>query len=198
MSSYTTSYDVKMLAQVSFKQLEFSTDGDYEAFIDNVLVPQAQKIIDNHCNHDFNNHIGGTVTLDGTGKDHVIVKPEYCPLRSLSSVSIDGVAKTVGDFKVYPQYVAYDDGTFTQDEQNVVLVADYGYTSVPTDVEFVCASISANMLQYMLKSKLMPDFVLPSLEAGRLAATLMSSPQIFTAEHKAMLGKYTFIQIEVG
>lgn len=196
--TYATSYDAKMFAQVEYRQLGFSTDGDMESFIDGVLIPMAQKLIDNFCNHDFASHTGGTITLDGTGKKYVTVKPEYYPLQSLTSVSIDGVSKTVSDFKVYDQSILYD-STFTEDEQNVVIVADYGYPNgVPSDVEFVCASICANMLQYMLKSRIMPDKLLPSLEAGKFAASLMSSPKIFTDELKEILTKYVAIGVDVG
>jgi hypothetical protein len=138
--------------------------------------------------------------VDGSGKDTVFIKPQYAPLTSLTSVSVDGVAKAVGDFKVYDQYVVYDDGTFTEDEQNVVLVADYGYATVPQDVAFVCGQICAGALREIVRSKMVPDLITQLMEsegAGGLSAVL-AMPRIFTKENKEMLDKYVYTQVDVG
>jgi len=198
MATYCTNYEVRIYSQVKYSQLEISTDNQYQEFIDSYLVPQAQKVVDSYCNHDFDNHTGGTITLDGTGKDYVMIPPAYTPLRSVSSVKIDDVSKTLSDFKVYDQYIVYDGGTFTEDPQNVEVVADYGYTSVPSDVSFVCAMLCAGVLREMVRSKMLPDKIVPLLEAGGSVTGLMGSPRVFTEELKQMLRNYVFIQIEVG
>lgn len=198
--SYCGSQLVKVLSGLTYRQVGFSTDADFGSFLAGTLIPQAQQIIDSYVNHDFSNHTGGTITADGTGKNYVTVDPEYAPLTGLTSLSIDGAAKAVGDFKVYDQYVAYDDGTFPKDEQNVVLVADYGYSSVPADVSYVCASICAGAIREIVRSKMVPDLITQLMESERtsMLESILAMPRIFTKENKEMLQKYQYVQIGVG
>ena len=195
MTAYTTAFEIKFYSQVTYEQLEMKTDGDYENVIDTLIIPAAQKIVDNYCHHDFNNN-NGTLTLDGSGKKSLILAAKYRPLISVSSVTIDGTAIT--DHKVYDHYISRDSGTFTKDEQNVVVICNYGYASVPDDVNMVCALIGANFLRQMLRSKTMPDMITPLMEAGGGASlgAIMASPVIFTKELKNLLLPYVFMDVE--
>jgi hypothetical protein len=197
-SLYCTAAFVKQLAQLVYRQLTFADDTAYDSFLNLTLIPAAMKIIDTYSGHNFLNN-SGTITIDGLGKNTVFVKPQYSPLISLSSVTVDGVAKVVGDFKIYDDFVVYDNGIFTKDTQNVIMVATYGYTSVPSDVSFTCASMCAGVLREMLRSKMVPDLITPVLEAGGGAVgALLASPRVFTSEMKSLLNKYATVQVGVG
>lgn len=40
-------------------------------------------------------------------------------------------------------------------------VANYGYSTVPKDIEFACAQLCANALREMVRSKMFPDLIVP-------------------------------------
>lgn len=186
--TYCTPLTVKFLSQIKHTQLEFDSDGDYESFIQDRIIPAAQKTIDGYCNHNFNSN-SGTVTLDGNGKGTLIVPPPHVPVISVSAVTVDGTDVT-SDIKTYDTYLAYDGGSFTEDEQNVVVTLSYGYTSVPDDVEFVCAQLCANMLAETVRKKMLPDTVAQVLNATAGSGAMFSSPRVFTKELKEMLNPY--------
>lgn len=197
--SYCGTEIVKVLSGITYRQAGLSSDDNYGSFLAGTLIPYAEQLIDSYCHHDFSSHTGGTVTVDGTGQKYVVVKPEYTPLLSLTNISIDGSAKTASDFKVYDQTVVYDNGTFTEDEQNVILVVNYGYASVPDDVAYVCAQLCANMLRETVRSKMMPDLIVPTLEReGAGLTTLLRTPNIFTSELKTTLNQYVRYEYGVG
>lgn len=188
---------VRVLSQVKYTQLDFSTEALYNSFVQGTLVPQAQKIIDTYVNHGFGSCLG-TVSFDGNGKKTLVLPPEYCPLISVTSVTINTVNVT-SRIKTYDNYLKYDDGVFTADEQNVTIAASFGYRSVPSDVEYVCAEICAGALRQFVRSKMMPDLLVPALEAeGAGMGAILMNPRVFTKELKEMLDKYVYYQIETG
>jgi len=200
--TYSGTAIIKVYSGIGYKQLGFSTDNLYGSFLLGTLIPQAQNIIDSYCNHDFCDHPGATITVDGTGKDYVIIPPAYSPLRGtqLTSVTIGGVSKTVSNFKVYKQHVVYDNGIFTKDPQNVVLVGTYGYGTVPTDISYIHAQVCANALRETVRSKMMPDLIVPLLEAegARALGAILASPRVFTKALKDLLKNYVYTDVGVG
>ena len=196
MCAYIGTAIVEIAAQIKYQQL-FTSQSEYDGFVAGTLEPQARKVIDNYANHGFGSY-SGTWKLDGNGKDFLPMPPKYCPLISVSSVTVDGTAVT-SDIKTYDNYVVYDGGTFTDDYQNVTVIASYGYTSVPKDIEYVAGQLCANALREMIRSKMLPDLIVPSLEAdGAGLSGIMMNPRIFTKELKEMLDKYVVNQTDMG
>jgi len=185
---YCLPLTVKFLSQIKYTQLEFDSDSDYESYIQQQLIPPAQKVIDGYCNHNFNNN-SGTITLDGNGKGVLIIPPPYVPVINVSSVTVDGTDVT-SDIKTYDTYLAYDGGTFTEDEQNVTITLNYGYSSVPDDIEYICAQLCANILAEIVRKKMLPDTVAQALNATAGSGAIFSSPRVFTRELKEMLNPY--------
>jgi hypothetical protein len=194
--AYVGTAVVEAAAQIKYQQL-FTSQAEFDGYVSGTLEPQARKVIDTYCNHGFGSY-SGTWKLDGNGKDFLPMPPKYCPLISVTSVTLDGTAITA-DTKTYDTYVVYDGGTFTDDYQNVTVVASYGYTSVPKDVEYVAGQLCANALREAIRSKMMPDLLVPSMEGdGTNFAEIMMNPRVFTPELKAMLDKYTYNQTDLG
>ena len=174
------------------------TDSDYESFIQEQLIPAAMKRIDAYCNHNFQNN-SGTVTLDGNGKDTLLIPPPYVPVISVSSVTISSAAATLTDIKSYASYIAYDGGHFTKDYQNVVVVLTYGYTSIPADIEYACAQLVANVLIDLVRRKILPDMVAQAMQAqGGNANMLFASPHVFTPDIKEILNEYRYSTMGVA
>lgn len=198
--AYTDENIVRYLAGIVYSQLDFNDEDSYEDFITDVLIPTAEGFIDRFCGHNFNNNGSVTVTVDGNGKQCIVLPPTYYPITDLNSVTISSVAQTVTEFKYYNQYICRDSGVFTEDEQNVTFNIDHGYTSVPDDVSYVCGQLCANMLREMVRSKMMPDLIVPILEVGqaRGLGAIMANPAVFTYELRDMLKRYVVMQVEVG
>jgi len=198
MTNYAGTAIVRILSQIKYSQLDFSDDTEYNNFLNGTLIPKACKIIDTFCNHNFN-HNYGTMTLDGTGKKTVIIPPQYCPLITVTSATLNSTDIT-SSIKTYDTYIVYDGGIFTKDEQNLTVKGTYGYSSVPEDIQYVTAELCAGALRHMVRSKMMPDMIAPTLEegSGRLFGAIMASPKVFTSEVKDMLTKYCYYQVSVG
>jgi len=196
--AYCGSALVKVLAQVKYTQLDFASDALYGSFIAGTLIPQAQKIMDTYVNHGFGSY-SSTFLLDGNSKKTLVMPPKYCPLIDVTTVILDGVDVT-SNIKTYSNYLKYDDGIFTADEQKVEVTASYGYTSVPSDVEYVCGALCAGALREMVRSKRVPDLIVGLMEAegATVLGAIMGNPRIFTKELKELLDKYVFYQYEVG
>jgi hypothetical protein len=196
MSVYAGTIEVKILSGILYNQLGFSNDAIYGSYIAGTLIPQAQKIVDNHCNHHFGSY-SGTFSVDGSGHETLVMPTQYCPLIAVTSVILDG-ANITGDVNVYDQFLVYD-GVFTSDEQNVEVVTSYGYTSVPADIEYVTAELCAGVLRQLVRSKMVPDLIAPLLSAGANPfglSAILSSPKVFTDEMKALLEPYVIQQVE--
>ena len=207
--NYCAPVTVKFLAQVEYQQLGFDADVDYEAFIEETLIPASMKFVDGYCNHNFQ-HNSGTLTLDGSGKETLLLGRGAIgdglpanvlplPMIAVSSVTIDGAAQNIADFQIYDTYITYENNVFAQGRQNVVLVAEWGYSAVPDDVRVVTALLCANFLREMIRSRLLPDLVTPILTAERGAVgVLFAHPKILTENEKPILDQYRFYTVSVA
>jgi len=212
MTDYCSPLTVKFLAQVEYTQLGFDADPDYEAFIDETLVPAAMEFIDNYVGHNFQSN-SGTIQLDGSGKEvlHInraglvdtgsgLAPPQLLPVPMLeiTGISFDSVAKTPADFQVYDAFIAYEDNCFAAGRQNIEIVGTWGYASVPDDVRYAAAQICANLLTEMIRSRMLPDLITPILTGGGDVGALFRSPKVLTVSEKEILDRYRFSDITVG
>lgn len=212
MTDYCTPLTVKFLAQVEYNQFNFDTDPDYEAFIDETLIPAAMGFIDNYVGHNFQLN-SGTIQLDGSGKEalhinrigRVDVGSGYetpkllpVPMLSITAVSFNGVAKTSTDFQFYDEIITYKDNIFDAGRQNIVIEGTWGYASVPDDIRYVAAQLCANMLTGMIRSRMLPDLISPILAGGGDVGALFSSPKVLTQNEKEILSRYIFREYAVG
>lgn len=206
---YTTATSVKHFAAITFAQLNFATDLLYVAFIEDILIPKVENLIDSYVGHDFNDHNAVTLTLDGSGKETLHINrlglvgtaPPYLlplPLISVTSISVDGGANIVANCQIYDTYIKYCNCVFCAGCQNVVIVARYGYTTVPTDIQYVTDQTCANILRGMLKKWLAPDIITKAvMERGSLTAFYAEDVDL-TSNLKARLNRYRYSDIGVG
>lgn len=112
-----------------------------------LAVQAAEEAIEQECLRAFTGQYA-TATLDGYGLSRFLHLPDY-PALSLISVSIDGTAKTVSDFTLYPDtgrvYSELAAWTSTT-PQNVVVKYTHGETSVPMDVSRAVTLIASSLL----------------------------------------------------
>lgn len=200
-TAYCSPADVEALAQIKYDQFEYADLAAYENALTSLFIPMAQKIIDSYVDHNFLNNTG-TVLLDGNGHEVLMVHPPYVPILTAGTVLINSVNVTA-NIKAYDSYLAYQGGVFTQDSssrKNVSVTLNYGYTSVPSDVRFVCAQIVANILSDMLRRKLMPDTVSRAMQSNSdtvIISGMTKNTQILTSELMAILDQYRFSRLDV-
>lgn len=209
---YCSPLTVKFLAQVEYNQFNFDSDPDYEAFIDETLIPAAIGFIDNYVGHNFQSN-SGTVRLDGSGKEALHINrigmvdtgsgyetPKLLPvpMMTITAISFNGVAKTVTDFQIYDEIIRYENNIFDAGRQNIVIEGTWGYASVPDDIRFVAAQLCANTLTGMIRSRMLPDIITPILTGGGDVGALFSSPKVLTKSEKEILSRYIFREYAVG
>ena len=142
-NAYCNADDVKALCQIQYTQLEYDDDTAYQNALTTFYIPMAQKIVDNYVGHNFQNNTA-TLTLDGNGRRVLMVPPPYVPVSAAGTVLLGGVDIT-SNIAVYPTYLAYKGGVFTEDSsnrQNVAATLTYGYTAIPQDIRYATAQSS--------------------------------------------------------
>lgn len=211
---YCSTLDVNMLSQINFEQLDFENLGVYGDWIHGTLIPKCMDFVDNYCRHNFQDNVG-TIYVDGRNRETVHltsagvvtkwpdVYPEFpigllpVPLMRVTSISIDGVAQTLSNFFTYNTHIAYEDCVFCEGRQNVVIVARFGYGTIPHDIQYVTAQLCAHVIADMVRMRKMPDLITPVLEGGGNLNMLFRSPKVLTSNEKEILNKYRYHAAEI-
>lgn len=173
---------------------------EFNSFINGTLIPQAEKFIDSYCGHTFGTPTPGTLTLDGNGKSVLFLPPKYCPLIGVGAGSIDNTAITpITDVHAHDQYLEYYNGNWNAGCKNVVIYGSYGYTSIPKDINYVCAQICANVLMDMVRRRMAPDLFSSVMEGREPAfSSLWASPDVFTPNLQKLLDAYKITWVDFG
>lgn len=206
---YTVVARVKEFAAITWDQLSFANDAAYETFITDILIPKVEELIDDYVGHDFNDHNTGTLTLDGSGKEWLSINrvglvdgvPPHLlplPLISVTSIVVDSGADISANCQVYDSYLRYYNNVFCSGRQNVVVVARYGYTSVPNSVQYVTDQVCANVLRGILKRWLAPNIITKAVMASGRLTTYYAEDLELTPNLKAMLDRFRYSDIAVG
>jgi len=211
---YCTVADVKLFCQINFEQLDFASDAAYETWIEDTLIPKSMDMVDRYCRHNFQDNLG-TIYVDGRSRETVHVTsagvvtqwpdgyPEFpigllpVPLMEVTAISIDGVAQTLTNFFTYNTHVAYENCVFCVGRQNVVIVARFGYGTIPHDIQYVTAQLCTHAIADMVRMRKMSDLVTPVLEGGGNLNMLFRSPSVLTKNEKEILNKYRYHAAEI-
>lgn len=119
-----------------------------------IALDAACDTVRTFAERDFN-RTTGTVTLDGTGTDSLLL-PQL-PVNSAGTVSVDGTAVT--DYtlnsngilfrgSVSAEGAAYTASKWPEGRQNIVVTYDYGYdpADLPRDVRMVALSLASRLV----------------------------------------------------
>lgn len=158
-----------------------------------VAVDSACEIVRTLTEQDFNEVIGDTVSLDGTGTDTLLL-PQL-PVSSAGTVSVNGEAVT--DYIVTTEGhlirtagTAYSTWTQTagpaaywpQGRQNVSVTYDHGAGTVPADVRMVALMIATRLSVQGIASQ--------ETLGAQVGVTYAVNSTDLTNGEKAILAKY--------
>jgi hypothetical protein len=203
---YTTKEKVKNFAHISYEDLGYAAESEYDAFV-NDLIERAEAVIENFCDvpEDFFADGGCTITDEyhdlRESDDYIAL--DYAPVLSVSSVSVNvagyGAAKSWSAVSANDQYLYPKQGllylynlSYSVEEQNVKVTYVAGYTTTPTDIQFVTEQLCANVLHDSLQRK-----VSPVVRVNDWAVRIIH-PDVFTRELKAMLQRYRQRHVSIG
>jgi len=195
--NYINSYDVKTLAQVTYKDLNFNTDGDFEAWLDNELIPQIEAVVDAYCGVPSGFFVAGgtTFTDERYDYDRSGIQLKNYPVTSVTSVYYNKAG--YGQSEDWEEidstdYILYSEEgiiILTEDvpavkERSIKITYKAGYSAVPDAIKHVCAQLCANYLHLILQRKVSPVVRVDDW------AVRMVLPEIFTSELKMVLSLY--------
>lgn len=128
-----------LLSVANFKTLEKIDHADDDSLIQ-IILEGVSKQFDNYTYRTLENATAAA-TLDGNGKEWFF-NVDY-PINGVTSVVLDGVTLTATTDYIY--YTSDHEakfrkigGVWTEDEQNLVITYDRGYSTIPDDLELAC------------------------------------------------------------
>jgi len=201
--NYISSYDVKMLAQISYEDLGFNTDGDYETWLDEDLIPRVEGIIEKYCDVPSGFFVAGGVAVSNELRDYREdgISLKYSPIVIITKVEINtagcGSTETWSATTKYVENL--DLGTIRIvsvspgcDDQGVRVTYTAGFVALPSAVEYACIQLAANVLHATLQRK-----ISPTVRVGDFTIKLVV-PSCFTKEIKELLKPFTRMKVSVG
>lgn len=130
-----------LLTVANFKTLAKIDHANDDSLIQ-IILEGVSKQFDNYTYRTLENATAAS-TLDGNGKQYFF-NLDY-PINSITSVVLDGVTLTAGATADYIHYTSDHEaklkkigGVWTEDEQNLVITYDRGYSTIPDDLELAC------------------------------------------------------------
>lgn len=222
MSDYTDYEKAKKFLQnISHKDLGFTTEGELDVFIEEV-IPMASRFIDTHCNRPENFFAAGGATVteyfNGLGTAPPAEYLQYAreiqlwlqrarifslserPVLSITSVeeleSGSWTERTGGDSDSYDYRQVGGQIYFWNNIppvgwNNLKVVYKAGYSAVPGDIEWVCARLIANEIQAATE-----DRMSSMIQLGRPGLIDFEDPKIFSKDLAERLASY--IKIPMG
>ncbi|MCD6528764.1 hypothetical protein J7L06_00530 [Candidatus Bathyarchaeota archaeon] len=197
MGNYVDVDEVKLHSQITYEDLGFASEADYDSFL-NDLITQAEAVVEDHCRVPSTFFKAGGLTFmdERYDYDEGFIALRHYPVLEVLNVDVnvagygeteDWVTLDPSDYVVYP-----DEGLIklvsgekpSVRDRSVKLTYKAGYTTVPEAVKFVCVQLCSNYLHAVLQRK-----VSPIVRVGDFAVRLVV-PEVFTEELKKMLLPY--------
>ena len=197
MGNYISASEVKQYSNISYQDLGFASETEYETFLDD-LISQVEAVIDDYCRVPRGFFKAGGLSFteihdwDEDGEIHT----HYYPIITLAKVELDqaghnqsadwteissnyyyakneyGIIKIVGKS---PGHV----------ENSVRITYTAGYSAVPDDVKLAALMLADNVLRMILQRTLGS-----SMSIGDFKSSLTEVKEAFSDEIKGLLSCY--------
>ena len=194
MGNYISASEVKQYSNVTYQDLGFSSETEYEAFLDN-LIDQVEAVIDDYCRvpSGFFKAGGLSFTEIQDWNEDGIIQTRYYPILELIKVELDlaGVNQ-MADWTEISEAYYYVKNEFGiirivgktpgRIVNSVRITYTAGYSAVPEDIKTAALTLANNMLKNMMFSD--------EIRIGDLTIEPQIPEEIFTAEVKMLLAQY--------
>jgi len=204
MGNYISSIDAKMLAQVSYKDLGFDNDSEYEGWLDGILIPQVEALLERYCGglpSGFFKTAGVTVTSELHDYNKHFITLDYRPATIVTTVELNQAAcGETASWTATTKYVANLRAGYIKlvnvypscYDQGVRVTYTAGYAAMPGDIELIAGQLCSNVLHGILQRK-----VNPIVQVGDFSVRVLI-PEAFTTELKNRLKPYIQQRVSVG
>lgn len=197
MGNYISASDVKSYSQISYADLGFSSDTEFDNFL-NSLITQVEAVIDKYCNVPSGFFKAGGLSFSQEVYDWPedgVIYLKHRPVLSLSSVELDmaGLNQTADwaaiDSKYYYLYpnrgiLKIIGKTPGHVERSVRVTYTAGYSAVPDEIKLAALNYASNILHVILQRKIAPVVRVDEF------AVRIAYGEAFTGEVKALLASY--------
>jgi len=215
MATYTTTSNARDEIQISYEDLGFQDETQYEDLIDELIL-YAEKIIDNYCQvpSGFFVALGVTVTdeyhdHDGSGIFYLHYYPTDVTTLSVNSKPLIAVPSWTtltehpaasSSFVPYPEHrhhgkVYIYNNIPPAGVRNIKCTYQAGYTTLPADVTQITNEVVANVVRGILKRKLTPQDITEMVVAGGDIRAVFAEGMKLTTIQKGMLDTYKISQV---
>ena len=194
MGNYISASEVKQYSNVTYQDLGFASETEYEAFLDD-LINQVEAVIDDYCRVPRGFFKAGGLSFteihdwDEDGEIHT----RYYPIITLTKVELDlaGINQPANWTEISSTYyyakneygiiriVGKSPGHI---ENSVRITYTAGYSAVPEDIKTAALTLAKNMLKSMMFSD--------EIRIGDLTIEPQIPQEVFTAEIKTILAQY--------
>ena len=197
MGNYVTREEAKDYTRITYLDLGFSTENEYDSFIDQ-LIDQAEEIIDNYCRvpSGFFKDDGLNFTELHDWDESGIIHLKYYPIIAITKVELDtaGYNQTANWTEISSTYyyTELNSGIIKivgkspgHVEKSVRVTYTAGYSSTPYTIRNATLNLISNILHGMLV-RLSGETV----NTGDFTIRYSAAKEAFTSEIKALLGPY--------
>jgi len=193
MGNYISASEVKQYSNVTYQDLGFSSESEYETFLDS-LINQVERTIDNYCRVPSGFFkAGGLSFTEIHDWNDGIIQTRYHPIIELVRVELDlaGINQPANWTEISSTYyyakneygiikiVGKSPGHV---ENSVRITYTAGYSAVPEDIKTAALTLAKNMLKSMMFSD--------EIRIGDLTIEPQIPQEVFTAEVKTILAQY--------
>jgi len=194
MGNYISASEVKQYSNVTYQDLGFASETEYEAFLDD-LINQVEAFIDDYCRvpHGFFKAGGLSFTEIHDWDEDGEIHTRYYPIITLTKVELDlaGINQPANWTEISSTYyyakneygiiriVGKSPGHI---ENSVRITYTAGYSAVPEDIKTAALILAKNMLKSMMTSD--------EIRIGDLTIEPQIPQEVFTAEIKTILAQY--------
>ena len=202
--AYVTAEEVKAFAKLSWEDLGYSSEDEFDAFL-NELIGHAESIIENYCKvpRDFFKP-GGTSFTDQLYDFAFSLHLRYKPVLTVSNVKINlaGYGQTPNwhtlsaeDYVVDKEagIIHFVGGKAPATQlQSVKVSYTAGYSETPYIIKYAVLQLCSNLLHAILQRKISPII---RIDDWSVKVVL---PEAFSAELQHMLEPYVRRVVSVG
>jgi len=197
MGNYISASEVKQYSNVTYQDLGFSSETEYETFLDN-LINQVEAVIDDYCRvpHGFFKAGGLSFTEIHDWDEDGEIHTHYYPIITLTKVELDqaGLNQAADWTEISSNYyyakneygiikiVGKSPGHV---ENSVRITYTAGYSAVPEDIKLAALMLADNVLRLILQRTLGS-----SLSIGDFKSSLTEVEEAFSSEIKSLLSSY--------